>query len=64
MNSEEVDYIISIHHSRHKQLIDKAFLLILDSFFYNLMKFIEALSSAKVLENQKNFIDLRLYLFP
>ena len=47
---KEIDYIISVHHPRHKQLIDKAFLLILDSFFYNLMEYIETLNSPQVLE--------------
>ena len=50
INSKEIDYIVSVHHPRHKKLIDKAFLLIFDSFFYNLMVFIETLNSPQVLE--------------
>ncbi len=50
IDSKEVDYIISSHHPRHKLLVDKAFLLILDSFFYNLIEFVETLNSPKVLE--------------
>ena len=50
IDSKEIDYIISSHHPRHKKLIDKAFLLVLDSFYFNLIELIETLSSPKVLE--------------
>ena len=50
IDSKEIDYIISSHHPRHKKLIDKAFLLILDSFYFNLIELIETLNSPKVLE--------------
>jgi hypothetical protein len=50
IDSKEIDYIVSAHHPKFKQLIDKSFLLVLDSFFYNLIELIESLNSPKVLE--------------
>ena len=35
IKTKEIDYIISLHHPRYKKLIDKPFLLILDSIFFN-----------------------------
>ena len=50
INNKEVDYIVSSHHPRHKKLIDKPFLLILDSLFFNLIEKIESLNGTKILE--------------
>ena len=55
---QEIDYIISPHHPRHKKLIDKPFLLILDSFFFNLIELIEKLNSPKVLEIINNLSEI------
>ena len=35
IKTKEIDYIISLHHPIYKKLIDKPFLLILDSIFFN-----------------------------
>ena len=50
IESKEVDYISSRHHPLHRKLIDKPFLLILDSFFLNLIEIIENLNAIKVLD--------------
>ena len=50
IDSKEINYIISPHNPRHKKLIDKPFLLILDSFFYNLIEIIHEMNSPRVLE--------------
>ena len=50
IESKEIDYIISPHHPRHKQLIDKPFLLIFDSFYFNLIEFIQKINSPRILE--------------
>ena len=50
IKTKEIDYIISSHHPRHKKLIDKPFLLILDSIFFNLIELVEKLESNKVVE--------------
>ena len=50
INTKEIEYIISSHHPRHKKLIDKPFLLILDSIFYNLIELIEKMESPEVQE--------------
>ena len=54
----EVKYIISSHHPRHKELINKPFLLLLDSFFYNLIELIEKLDSKEVLKNINNLSEI------
>ena len=58
IDSQEIKYIISSHHPRHKQLIDKPFLLILDSLFYNLIEQIENLNSVKVLQIINNLLEI------
>ena len=50
IETNKISYIISEHHPKFKKLIDKPFLLIIDSFFYNLLEFIETLKSREVLE--------------
>jgi hypothetical protein len=50
IESNEINYLISNHQPKHKELINKPFLLILDSFFYCLLELIETLHSSKVLE--------------
>ena len=50
IKTKEIDYIISSHHPRHKKLIDKPFLLILDSIFFNLIELVEKLEPNKVIE--------------
>jgi hypothetical protein len=50
IETNKISYIISEHHPKFKKLIDKPFLLIIDSFFYNLLEFIETLKSKEVLE--------------
>ena len=55
---KEVDYIISSHHPRHKKLIDKPFLLILDSLFFNLIEIIESLNGTKILELMNIFSEI------
>ena len=58
IDSQEIKYIISSHHPRHKQLIDKPFLLILDSLFYNLIEQIEKLNSVQVLQIINNLLEI------
>ena len=58
IESKEISYIISSHHPRHKRLIDKPFLLILDSFFFNLIEIIENLQGPKVLEMMNIFSEI------
>ena len=45
IDSKEIEYIISTHHPLHRQLIDKPFLLIFDSFFFNLIEIVENMNS-------------------
>ena len=53
IENQEIKYIQSKHNPLHRRLIDKPFLLILDSLFYNLLEIIESLNGGKVL----NIID-------
>ena len=58
IETKEVDYIVSSHHPRHKRLIDKPFLLILDSLFFNLIEKIEALNGPKIMELMNIFSEV------
>ena len=58
IQSNEVSYIVSPHHPRHKRLIDKPFLLILDSFFFNLIEIIENLQGPNVIEMMNIFSEI------
>ena len=58
IESKEIQYIISSHHPRHRRLIDKPFLLILDSFFFNLIEIIETLNGPKILSLMNIFSDI------
>ena len=58
IESKEIQYIISSHHPRHRRLIDKPFLLILDSFFFNLIEIIETLNGNKILSLMNTFSEI------
>ena len=58
INKKEIDYIISSHHPRHKRLINKPFLLILDSLFLNLIELIEKSESKDVLEKMNFYFEI------
>jgi len=58
INSKEVDYIISNHNPRHKQLINKPFLLILDSLFFNLIEIIEVSKPEEVLNKMEHYFEI------
>ena len=49
IESQEIKYIESKHNPLHRKLIDKPFLLIFDSLFFNLLELIESLNGGKVL---------------
>jgi len=58
IDTKEVDYIISAHHPKHKKLIDKPFLLILDSLFLNLIELIEQSKPEEVLNKINSFFEI------
>ena len=58
IDTKDVDYIISNHHPRHKQLIDKPFLLILDSLFLNLVDLIKQSKEREVLDKMPNYFEI------
>ena len=55
IESGEINYVVSSHHPRHRKIIDKPFLLILDSFFFNLIEIIKSLNAPRVSE-MKNIL--------
>ena len=58
IEKKEVEYIVSSHHPRHRRLIDKPFLLILDSFFFNLLEIIEAQNGPQISELMNIFSEI------
>ena len=58
IETNKVSYIISSHHPRHKRLIDKPFLLIIDSFFFNLIEIIENSQGQEVIEMMNIFSEI------
>ena len=50
INSRNIVYTVSPQHPKHKELINKPFLLILDSFFLCLVEKVETLNTSKILE--------------
>ena len=55
---KEIDYIISPHNPLHRRLIDKPFLLIFDSFFYNLLDLIDSLENSKIIKILNNLLEI------
>ena len=49
IENKEIDYIISPHNPLHRRLIDRPFLLIFDSFFYNLLDLVNSLETSKII---------------
>ena len=58
IETQRIVYKVSSQHPVHKKLINKPFLLILDSFFLNLIEYIEKLNSSKILELIDIFSDI------
>ena len=58
IETQRVVYEVSSQHPRHKKLINKPFLLILDSFFLNLIEIIEKLDSSNILGLVNTFSDI------
>ena len=58
IETQKLVYRISTQHPGHKKLINKPFLLILDSLFFNLIELIERLNSSNILELIDIFSDV------
>lgn len=61
IETQKLVYRISTQHPGHKKLINKPFLLILDSLFFNLIELIKRLNSSNILELIDIFSDIIQY---